>query len=571
MNRIRKGIEHDIINYQYFFGTIIIWILLLSSQIYLLWNTSIWVITPIILLSAFFTWEFSNSLLFQIKLLLTKTDESPSEEFNDVLEAYPDVAFILPSYHEPFEVAKMTFDSILDLEYPGTKEIIVVDNSRNVDTSDFKEWKAYVNSFVDQGDSLEVQFIYNSRQEGLKPGNLDLAQEHIQSEYVVFLDIDSTLPRIGNILQRSIAEFSKDESLGWIQFVAKPTNYLFNVCSRAISTYQNLLRRTCFFKSKGGFTLFYGHNAIWRTSCLKELGPWFEKHNGQIMVTEDILKCIRAYGKGYYGKGIPTNTGEWVPTSLSALESMWQRWTFGSCQVAGKYLKSILGTKEMTILEKYDLVYHIALYWRYALLFPLMLLFTMLLPAELCFLFILVLFVVPQVLNVITMYKDPMCDRPQNPLQKFVDIYNGSFIISNYLALVQLKGIFNYLFKVEKGWVVTPKGGENASSWYNIVRSQSLYIVFAILLVGSAVFSIFSKVENPITGIVLYSPPLFLAFNLLLSVVIFGKSGRIVVSSIHDATIDALSNTEPITPSRSLRSSHNTVITTDQKGIGSAA
>lgn len=570
MNRIRKGIENDIINYQYFFGTIIIWTLLLSSQIYLLWNTSIWVLTPVILLSAFFTWEFSNSLLFQVKLLLSKMDEPSTENDDELLETYPDVAFILPSYHEPFQVAKMTFDSILNLEYPGTKEIIVVDNSRNVDTSDFKEWKNYVTAFVDDYDTV-VKFIYNSKQEGLKPGNLDLAQKYTKSDYVVFLDIDSTLPKDGSFLQKSVVEFSKDPSLGWIQFVAKPTNYLFNICSRAIGTYQNLLRRTCFFKSKGGFTLFYGHNAIWRTSCLKELGPWFEKHNGQIMVTEDILKCIRAYDKGYYGKGIPANTGEWVPTSLSALESMWQRWTFGSCQVAGKYLKSMLGAREMTLLEKYDLVYHIALYWRYALLFPIIILFNLVLPSTLNFLFISVLFVVPQVLNMFTMYKDQMFERPQPPIQQFVDIYNGSFIISNYLALVQLKGIFNYLFKVEKGWVVTPKGGENASSWYNIVRSQALYIAFALLLVGSAAFSMLSKVEDPITGIFLYAPTLFLAINLLLSVVVFGKAGRIEVSAIHEATIDAMTHVGPITPSRRLKTARTTMLTTDQKGIGSAA
>ena len=570
MNSIRKGIENDIINYQYFFGTIIIWILLLSSQIYLLWDTPIWVFAPIILLSSFFTWEFSNSLLFQLKLLRSKTIELPSKNDHDLLEKYPDVAFILPSYHEPFEVAKMTFDSILDLEYPGIKEIIVVDNSRNIDSVDYKKWKKYVTSFVDDYDTV-VKFIYNSKQEGLKPGNLDLAQKYTKSDYVVFLDIDSTLPKDGSFLQKSVVEFLKDPSLGWIQFVAKPTNYLFNICSRAISTYQNLLRRTCYYKSQGGFTLFYGHNAIWRTSCLKELGPWFEKHKGQIMVTEDILKCIRAYDKGYYGKGIPTNTGEWVPTSLSALESMWQRWTYGSCQVAGKHLKSILGAKEMTFLEKYDLVYHIALYWRYALLFPIIVLFNLLLPSELSFLFISVLFVVPQVLNVITMYKDQMFERPQNPWQKFVDIYNGAFVISNYLALVQLKGIYNFLFKVAKGWVVTPKGGENASSWFNIVRSQALYIIFVILLVGSAVFSILSKVENPVTGILLYSPALFLAINLLLSVVVFGKSGRIETNSIQDATIDAITNVGPVTPSRKLSSTRTTVLPTRQKGIGSAA
>lgn len=570
MNRIRTGIENDIINYQYFFGTIIIWILLLSSQFYLLWNTPVWVLIPVIVLSAFFTWEFSNSILFQIKLLLSKTDESTVENDDEFIEAYPDVAFILPSYHEPFEVAKMTFDSVLEMDYPGRKEIIVVDNSRNVESDDFKQWKSYVTSFIDD-DHMIVKFIYNSRQEGLKPGNLDLAEKHIKSDYVVFLDIDSTLPKEGNIIQKSVAEFAREDTLGWIQFVAKPTNYLFNRCSRAISTYQNLLRRTCFFKSKGGFTLFYGHNAIWRTSCLKVLGPWFEKHNGQIMVTEDILKCIRAYDKGYYGKGIPANTGEWVPTSLSALESMWQRWTFGASQVAGKYLKSMLRAGEMTLLEKYDLVYHIALYWRYALLFPLVIMFNLLLPAELCCLFIAVLFVVPQVLNLMTMYKDQVFDRPQHPWQKFTDIYHGSFVISNYLALVQLKGIVNYLFKIEKGWVVTPKGGENASSWFNIVSGQALYIVFALLLAGSATFSMITKVGDPISGMLLYTPTMFLAINLLLSVVVFGKAGRIEVNNIHEATIDAMTGFEGITTSTRLRSARTTVVTTDQKGIGSAA
>jgi cellulose synthase/poly-beta-1,6-N-acetylglucosamine synthase-like glycosyltransferase len=489
-------------------------------------------------------WGSFSNILLNLKLTFSNAI-SKYDEDQDLLKKYPTIAFILPSYHEPFEVAKMTFDSAYNIKYQGKKEIIIVDNSKDTSSKDFKDWKAYVESFIYSSSSISVKFIYNNEQEGLKPGNLDLAQQYIEdSEYVIFLDIDSSLPYDEKMIEKSIAEFTKDESLGWIQYITKSTNHHFNNCSQAIGVFQNLSRITCFFRSQGGFTLFYGHNAIWRKSCLQKLGPWLEEHRGQIMVTEDILKTIIAYNIGYHGKSIPVYTGEWVPSSLRALENMWQRWTYGTYQVIEKYFSKILKSKQMTIPEKYDLFHFVMIYWGSAIMYPMVILFQFLLPPETSWVFVLILCIIPQAFGGITIYRHYIKDQPVNFFKKLFHLYTGSFVISGFVIIVQLKGTFNYLLNVPQGWKVTAKGIENSENWISIIRKYKLYLAFSILLFASSIICWQINFGNEIAKLVYYFPVIFISINLFLSILIFGKSGRIKENLIHTSTIDFFNGDE---------------------------
>jgi cellulose synthase/poly-beta-1,6-N-acetylglucosamine synthase-like glycosyltransferase len=537
MSSKRLLIENDIIHYRYVILNALLCFVFITITIKSMSSYSAHVQIPLILLLFFTTWEFFSYVLLNIEMAFSSSITRYKSTGN--ITKYPTIAIIIPSYNEPFEVAKMTFDSAVNMKYKGYKEIIVVDNSTQTNKYDFLAWKNYVDSFGDNYSNIKARFIFNDSKKGLKPGNLDIGQEYIEeAEYVIFLDVDSTFPHNENIIDKSILEFNKDKSLGWIQFLTKSTNHNFNKCSRSIGIFQNLLRLTCYFRSLGGFTLFYGHNAIWKKSCLLRLGPWLEFHRGQIMVTEDILKSILAYKEGYYGKSIPIETGEWVPNSLRALECMWQRWTYGTCQIIGKYFFLILKSKQMTFLEKYDLLHSIFLYWAYAITYPLAILYQLLLPPETSWVFILIFCILPQVFSGITIYKHNIKYQNNSSLQKLINFYVGTFIISGFVIIVQLKGTYNYLLNKPQGWKVTAKGIENSESIISMFKKYSLYIAFSLLMLLSSFISWYINFGNQWVKLINYFPVIFISINLLLSIFIYGKSGRIKENCINEATID---------------------------------
>ncbi len=542
MNKQRELAPKGVITYSYVLLTAILTVAFMILPIISLKEEPLYISIPVCALTFFTTWEFLSYVLLYIVITIKPKASSEKTVLDQNLAEYPFISFVIPSFHEPFDVAKLTLDSALEINYPGVKEIIVVDNSTNVDSSiDFIKWRDYVVEMGEKTDwNVSVRFIHNDDTAGLKPGNLDLAQSYLSndSEYVVFLDIDSTLPCDSNLLQRSIAEFGADNTLGWVQFLTKSTNNSFNKASEAIGVYQNLLRITCHFRSFGGFTLFYGHNAIWKRECLEKLGPWLEKHRGQIMVTEDILKSIIAYNSGYYGKSIGIETGEWVPNSLGALESMWQRWTYGTCQIIGKYFFPILKTKRMTFLEKYDLLHSILLYWGYAITYPLAILYQFLLPPDVSWVFIIISCMLPQIFSGISVYKHYLSSQHKSITEKVRDFYTGAIMISSFVTVVQLKGTYNYLLNVDQGWKVTEKRVKGSKSFWYITKRYILYLVFGFGMLGSSVISWAYNFDMEPIKLLNYAPMLIISFNLILSIVFFGNASRKVSNSVEGSTID---------------------------------
>jgi len=282
---------------------------------------------------------------------------NPPRHAPEVASDYPVVGFVMASYQEPFEVAKMTFDCARDIEYPGRREIIVVDNSHAVDSEGYQAWKAYVESHVGKDPRVRVVFAYNEKKGGLKPGNIDLAQTLlVDARYVVLLDIDSSLPVRGGLIARSVADFETDDKLGVLQFHTTSTNDHFNDLTGPIAVAQNANRLKHLLRGDGGFAMFYGHNAMWRRSLLDENGSWLEHFRGQVMVTEDLLKSVGAYLRGYTVRYVDVASGEWIPSSLDALESMWMRWGYGGFQVLFKYARRILTSPNLAPLERFDLL-----------------------------------------------------------------------------------------------------------------------------------------------------------------------------------------------------------------------
>ena len=480
-----------------------------------------------------------NAVLFAKSALLHR---SAGQELPTDLPAgeLPPVAFVLASYQEPFDVAKMTFDCARDMEYRGRRTIVVVDNSADTSSEDFRRWKRYVESQDGRRPGLRVVFAYNEKKGGLKPGNLDLAQTLLgDAAYVVLLDIDSSLPLRGRLLERAVRQFQDDARLGMLQFHTTATNDHFNPLSGAVAVAQNALRLKHLLRADGGFAMFYGHNAMWRRSLLDQFGPWLEHHRGNVMVTEDLLKTVSAYTKGYTCRYADVTSGEWIPSSLDALESMWLRWSYGAMQVLSKYWRSIVSTPNLRPLERLDLLAFVFGYAATAVYFPLSLLWILFLsPGQVTFLTLLMLYL-PIVASAIVVHRRyaSQLDAPLG--RKLWSLYAGHFLIEPFIFVVSLKALFNFAIGVGQGWKVTAKSVEETPSWPQVVSRHRVIVGFATALLVLLVASWGLRFDFAPSAFVSYLPTALMAVNLLLCVALYGRQGRNAGNAIEGTTVDA--------------------------------
>lgn len=487
-------------------------------------------------------WNKMYQVLYDLKLLLFFNDKYDLNMAFPAGKEYPTITFILPSYQEPFKVAKMTFDSIVNAPYKGRKEIIVVDNSKDASSDDFMKLKNYVQEYnaLHPLENINAKFIYNNRRDTLKPGNLDLAEKFIEEgEFVVILDVDSSLPVTGNLLERAVTEFVTDSKLGFLQFSMRATNCHFNNLTRSVAASQDLHRLRLTSRSYGGYKIFEGHNGMWRKTVLDKVGAWTDYYKGNIMITEDILKSAQVYSNGYYGKSLCIKTGEWVPSSLNALESMWMRWTYGTSQVLFKYFKEIYSSK-VSILEKFDISFHVLHHFAHGFIIPMAILLQGFLPGVLTTAFLISVYILPQLVGAITIYFRSINKLDVPFAKKIAYLYGGYFLVDTFIMSTQLRSSFNFLAGIPQGWKVTEKGIENSQAWTDLLRNKLFHVIVATVALTVCGVSWLVNYNLDPSKLVHFSVLAFMAVNLLLSIVIFGKEGRSVDNNVETAVIDVI-------------------------------
>ncbi len=541
----RLLIPKKMINMNFFILTVLSFALFAVCQFFLLKDVPLFISIFIFILLFFPSLGNIYDCVFYIKFLVIGHKIADYNLECGKSGHYPAVAFIIPSYHEPFEVARMTFDSIRDIDYKGKKEIIVVDNSRDTDHNDFIFWKNYVESYNSNNDfeNISTKFIYNDKKEGLKPGNMDEGQKFVEdAEFVAILDVDSTLPLRKNLIDKSIAEFTADEKLGYIQYQMVATNHYFNQLTQAISVSQNFLRLKRHASSYGGFSFFLGHNGIWKRSLLDKTGPWLEYYRGNIMITEDILKTLYVYENGHYGKSMAVRTGEWIPSSLNALESMWMRWTYGGIQVLWKYFRKIFIFRNFKLSEKVDEIHHFISIWMNALLYPVSIILLIFLPQLNLNALMLLLYFIPAFIRMYISYRYSDKDLNAPLIIKIYYLYAGFFIIDSFIFFVIMRSVCNFLLGKPQGWKITAKAVEEVPSWFSIILARLPIILLSILIIIIVIIKwIVIYKYNPV-ALFNYFPIMFISFNLLLCIILYGREGRTKSNLAEHATVECKMN-----------------------------
>ncbi|MEY8714044.1 glycosyltransferase family 2 protein [Francisella philomiragia] len=427
---------------------------------------------------------------------------------------------VITTRNEPFDVCKLTFDSAYQLDYPADKiEIIIVDNS-DLDHSDFLKWQGYVNNHNMQ-DGISCKFIHRNGTEGFKPRNLDIAMQHINFDYVLFLDADSTLPQ--SALKVGLPEFKKDSKLGFVSFLIESTNYSTNLVTKVASIFQNTIRYFNEFVGKYGYCNYQGHNGIWSKQALQATSKWEEYYKSQVMVTEDIAAGFRCYEAGFNSKPIFLKTGEWVPTSLKEFEKMWLRWSFGGMQVMHKYMSNIISSSNLNFRVKLDMLY--LLFKVVASGFPIFALLLVIFPRNnIAFVSIVNVTLIP--LLILSVWYYLYGDIKGSFISKISQIYIAMFMLSSFVFWCGIKAEINYYLNKPQGWKPTSKVFDKVEGWAQVIYDNIGKLSFSLVGLIIAIYSIFTLYSQ--TDFYLYMlcmlPSILLFLNTILCVLVLGRA-----------------------------------------------
>lgn len=432
-------------------------------------------------------------------------------------------AIIIASRNEPYEVAKMTFDSALALVYPsGKKEIIVVDNS-DIAFADYTPWKNYVETFAVGGsahvDGVKVLFIHRDGTAGFKPRNLDIALDVVTAEFILYLDVDSTV--FEDTLLRITPIFLRDKNICFVQLQAVPTNAKGKSVLAMVQGLRNyFLRLETIFCAHSNHRLFYGHNAIWRTKTVREIGSCVEYHNNEIVVTEDLSMSFRACFKNYYGIGAWLESGEWVPESLRETEAMWLRWTVGTYQVYAKHFTKIHNLKKFSPQEFIGWLQHIGVLINYGLL-PVYVTCGLIFNSTLM-MSMVVFSILPEIIRGICAYYRLSLGKI-SPMKKLTKCYSAFLVLGTFINWVRCVGLLRYLAGKKQGWTPTGKAREGEISLIKVIADRSIFLFFGVATFLYSVFSLNSIAEGIIDCIVVALCGLY-GLNCIVAVFLFGTS-----------------------------------------------
>lgn len=388
----------------------------------------------------------------------------------EALPVCPPVAVIIPAYQEPLAAVRMTLDSVLALDYPGALDILLVENTRQPWSANFQALQAEVQALQAQLPAQRtLRLLHNPVADTLKPGNLDLALAQTRADYVLFLDVDSTLPRRERLLQRALALLQSDARLALVHFDVSPSNLRVNALTRSIgiAQYQHkLFHNIC---SAGGFQMFQGHNGLWKKAVLDQLGSWVMYHRGRLMITEDLIKAVEMYHRGYYGTTLWVRTGEWVPFSLDGFASMWGRWTYGTLQVMRQAFGLVFWQSgRMTFFERLDLcVYMLSHLGVFVFILASLLLLWPLSWLELTHPAQALLFCLPLLLELGIGLLFAVClpaEPQRSRWRRLGELYMGLIAIPAYRLWVQIFAVLRYYRNQPFSWRVTPKSQQQAPS-----------------------------------------------------------------------------------------------------------
>lgn len=233
----------------------------------------------------------------------------------------PKVAFQVPTYNEPPELVIETLKSLLAVDYPTDRYLIMV-----ADDSTKEESAAPLRAFCEQND---IQYIHRTERGGYKAGALNNALAETPPDVDLIAVVDADYQVEPEYLRETVGYFI-EPTLAWVQ---TPQDYRNR--DQSFLTRQYYLADAYFYRAvlpsrnDENSIIFCGTMGILRKSALVAVGGWNERS-----ITEDADLSVRILYRRYqslyvnktYGRGL-------IPPTFEGYKKQHYRWAFGGAKI----------------------------------------------------------------------------------------------------------------------------------------------------------------------------------------------------------------------------------------------
>ncbi len=255
------------------------------------------------------------------------TDESPFSPYY-----LPKVAIHVPTYNEPFELVRETLQTLLDMDYPLDRYVIMVgDDSTRPECSE--PLKAFCQAH-------SIAYLHRRERPGYKAGALNALLHWTPADVNLIAVVDADYQVEPEFLRETVGYFI-DPDLGWVQ---TPQDYRNR--HESFLTEQYYLADAYFYRTilpsrnEQNSIIFCGTMGMLRKRAIEGAGGWGEKY-----ITEDAEISVRLLNAGWrslyvnktFGRGL-------IPPTFEAYKRQHYRWAFGGGKILrGHTLRFMFG------------------------------------------------------------------------------------------------------------------------------------------------------------------------------------------------------------------------------------
>jgi len=233
-----------------------------------------------------------------------------------------EITAIVPAYNEE-DTVEDTIKSILNVDYPGLKEIIVVDDGSTDNT-----WK------IIQGLAKKYEKVkaYTKENEGSKACPLNFGLKKVKTEIVAVIDADS-YPAVDSF--RKMVGFFDEPNVGAVTCIFIPRNNK-TFFERLQAVEYNIIAFTRkLLDYVDAIYVTPGPLALYKKDALDKIGG-FDKKN----MTEDIEATWHLAYEGFHRRMcLSTSATTTVPKKIKPWYKQRRRWNIGGLQCISKYKK----------------------------------------------------------------------------------------------------------------------------------------------------------------------------------------------------------------------------------------
>ncbi len=326
----------------------------------------------------------------------------------------PHVTIQIPTYNEI--AAINCAQRCLEFDYPHEKmQIIIGDDSNKPEIS------ARIDDFASKHKDV-VLVTRRGSNVGYKPGNLNHMLKYTTGEFIAIFDSDFLPER--DFLRKMLPPFQRDSNVSVVQSRWRIENFSQNMISMLGGSISLLSHHIVMvFMNRLGFSSFLcGSAEVIRKKHLEEVGGWT---SGSL--TEDIecsLRLKQVNRDLVYLEDVECSCE--APYTLVDLSKQQMRWAYGVISSIKYHFKSVIGSRVMTIKDKFGIFIFASGYF---------------------FSFMLLLITLFGVLSVLTSEPAPI-DLPRFMSETGMNILLTSGLLASVLLSLALSRRMRYAHKV---------------------------------------------------------------------------------------------------------------------------